>query len=634
MQTVSSDSTIGARARPLSAGRYAGIMGGVFAIVGLWFAMRPYAGIVHDSRIYLGRAWADMDPTGLGRDLMFAHDGQSGFSIFSRLLRPAVELWGPTTAMAAISAAGLLLWLAAAAALFSRFFSGRALWAALIGVAVISADYGGHGVFKFGEAFATPRLFSEVAALLALALVLDRRWILSALLIGLAGALHPIMALPAAAVWFVMLVAEDRRWLVLPLIGGVAGLIGAVLGAPLLDRLFMPIDRQWLEVLQGRAPYLFPPLWPAKSVVLFLFQAVVVGLAAAIVPPRARLLFWVSLGLALAGLVVTVLAPTLLVVQMQAWRAQWLLAVIAAGTFPWLVVTLMAGDQRNSAVAGFLIAAVLFLSQPWLAGPACLCALAARFAQPEPGFRLFRTAAWTTAACGLGWVIALSVVIARALVTSPSLEVQGPRMSATILASALVLLLSIAWLRWGTPGRLAGSAAVRLSLGVVALLVGVLNWDGRPDFVRAREEGRGGMLLPARLPPGEIFWLDGDLTSYNWTRRPQWWLWIQGAPTVFDRELAIEWGRRWSLLKDAGVEWRTAKFGSRRAKRVGDLDGRAMSAICGDAVAPSAVVAPLPRGAPALRASADVVWSPHAKVRKQQTSEQTFVVLRCSSFRK
>jgi hypothetical protein len=43
---------------------------------------RPYPGIVQDAYIYMGRALADLDPDGIGRDLMFVHDGQFGFSLF------------------------------------------------------------------------------------------------------------------------------------------------------------------------------------------------------------------------------------------------------------------------------------------------------------------------------------------------------------------------------------------------------------------------------------------------------------------------------------------------------------------------------------------------------------------------
>ena len=60
----------------------------------LVFALgRPYRGILQDPQIYIGRAVADLDPSGVGRDLMFVHDGQFGFSLFPFVVRETVALW-------------------------------------------------------------------------------------------------------------------------------------------------------------------------------------------------------------------------------------------------------------------------------------------------------------------------------------------------------------------------------------------------------------------------------------------------------------------------------------------------------------------------------------------------------------
>src|SRR5262245_36361450 len=42
----------------------------------LFVLSRSHRGLVRDAYIYLGRALADLDPNGVGRDLMFVHDGQ------------------------------------------------------------------------------------------------------------------------------------------------------------------------------------------------------------------------------------------------------------------------------------------------------------------------------------------------------------------------------------------------------------------------------------------------------------------------------------------------------------------------------------------------------------------------------
>jgi hypothetical protein len=74
---------------------------------------RPYQGILHDGYIYIGRALADLDPNGVGRDLMFVHDGQFGFSVFRFAATAFAALLGP-----ALAAKALVL--AAELARFSR----------------------------------------------------------------------------------------------------------------------------------------------------------------------------------------------------------------------------------------------------------------------------------------------------------------------------------------------------------------------------------------------------------------------------------------------------------------------------------------------------------------------------------
>lgn len=46
----------------------------------------------------MGRALADLDPNGVGRDLMFVHDGQFGFSLFRYAAKTMVWCSGPAAA--------------------------------------------------------------------------------------------------------------------------------------------------------------------------------------------------------------------------------------------------------------------------------------------------------------------------------------------------------------------------------------------------------------------------------------------------------------------------------------------------------------------------------------------------------
>src|SRR5579862_9170081 len=78
---------------------------GALAVVTLWLLSRPYLGIIHDSQIYIGRAVADLDPLGVGRELDFVRDQQSGLSVFGLMARPLVAIAGPASAAMWLTAA-------------------------------------------------------------------------------------------------------------------------------------------------------------------------------------------------------------------------------------------------------------------------------------------------------------------------------------------------------------------------------------------------------------------------------------------------------------------------------------------------------------------------------------------------
>ena len=81
---------------PLTSGLRAKDFSPIPLIAFLVFALgRLYRGIIQDPQLYIARAVADLDPSGVGRDLMFVHDGQFGFSLFRFVARAMVALFGP-----------------------------------------------------------------------------------------------------------------------------------------------------------------------------------------------------------------------------------------------------------------------------------------------------------------------------------------------------------------------------------------------------------------------------------------------------------------------------------------------------------------------------------------------------------
>jgi hypothetical protein len=203
---------------------------------------RPYRGIFQDPQIYIGRAVADLDPSGVGRDLMFVHDGQFGFSLFPFVVRAMVALWGPAMTGEVLAVVAALAWFFAARALARQFVGGGAVWVAVIFAALLPNAYGAPYPFGFAELKAIPRPFAEAFVMAGLAALAARRDVVCLCCLVVAALLHPIMALAGFGVFVAVRGLEDKRWFWLCACAGTLSILGGALGLPLMDRLFTTID--------------------------------------------------------------------------------------------------------------------------------------------------------------------------------------------------------------------------------------------------------------------------------------------------------------------------------------------------------------------------------------------------------
>jgi hypothetical protein len=83
----------------------------------IFLLSRPYQGIVQDGYIYIGRALADLDPNGVGKDMMYVHDGQFGFSLFRYIAKELVAIFGAAAAAKTLAFSAAAAWFVGAAAL-------------------------------------------------------------------------------------------------------------------------------------------------------------------------------------------------------------------------------------------------------------------------------------------------------------------------------------------------------------------------------------------------------------------------------------------------------------------------------------------------------------------------------------
>jgi hypothetical protein len=218
---------------------------------------RSRRGIVQDTYIYLGRALADLDPNGVGRDLMFVHDGQFGFSLFRFITKAMVELFGLGAGAEILAILAALAWFFAAAFLARQFASGAAVWTLVVFTALLPAAYGAPHLLSFAERFAIPRPFDEALVLAGLAALAAGRDAVCLGCLLAAAFLHPIMAPAGFGVFVAVLGLEDKRWFWFCTFAGALLVLAGALGLPLTDRLFTAIDPSLKSLHESRSRFCF-----------------------------------------------------------------------------------------------------------------------------------------------------------------------------------------------------------------------------------------------------------------------------------------------------------------------------------------------------------------------------------------
>ena len=131
------------------------------ALGALWLLGRRYGGFTHDASIYALQGLRVLSPESFAKDLFFLHGSQDAYTVFPRLYALLIAVFGAGTAAMVVTIAGQLGFVAAAAALVARLPAGQVRWWSLALLATVSGYYGGVGVFRFAEPFATARTLAE-----------------------------------------------------------------------------------------------------------------------------------------------------------------------------------------------------------------------------------------------------------------------------------------------------------------------------------------------------------------------------------------------------------------------------------------------------------------------------------------
>lgn len=600
----------------------------------IFLLLRPYDGIVHDARLYVGYALADWDALGIGRDLMFQHDGQSGKTIYPILLKAWIAALGVGRAALLMTITSLAIWFFAAWRLIGSLLGsegGATVRASLLlWATTLSTWYGGTSVFRFAEAFATPRPLAEALVLLAIAGVLERqrRELNPASprasvpvelgMLTLAMLLHPLMALPGVFVWWWLQASRVRIWL---LSSGLVGVLVLLLvhpaegWPPWIVRTLAHFDAEWFGVLERRGALVLTSQWTPSDFARIMVQSVTMLVCIPHLPTHLRPLFRTLVALAVVSVLLTWLGAdvfkSVLLTQVQPWRVLWLVALLAPVALYLLLDGTLAssrpldGSTQPSSHAGlYRTAGTLLLGIAWLVLD--LSQSSAWLALAGGLLLTFGRSTATTASCALRgrsvlllttlglWLAfaGLEVWIAFEVVGShPDSAARWSWQGITTTGlprSALLLLIVVAMRRRPStlpiaPGRLTAAA-------VVFLVTALALFDQRSDLARRTDEAlEMRRSHPADSLRGAVLWLASDIETWGLLGAPTWGGNFQGISKVFDRTLAIRWEHRTKLLDSI-----TSGGDTRRPDLVVlQVNSQVRRAVCTWPDGPSEIVVPI-----------------------------------------
>ena len=515
------------------------IGGATLGLLGVLLLHRYY-GIRHDSILYLGQLLMQDRPDVFARDLFFLYGSQDQYSLFPLLASqltpllsvPHLFMWGTLL--------GLLLFAYSSWSLLYRLLPMDRRYWSWLAVLVLPAAYGTVIVFSYGEAFLTPRIFSESLCLLAISNLLQKRGGAFILYLAAATLLHPLQALSASLIIWSWLVGQDRRWL--HALWGFPPLMGlALAGIPPFTGLFHQIDAEWMQSLRG-SRQLFLLEWGAEDYRVLVFDAFLLVSGQRML--KGLFGAWclaalIGLGLGLAASLVLVdglhlLLPT----SLQVWRVHWLAHLLAISAFAALLHKHVQEHDIARALLLALLGQLVWGRMPF--GWVELCAAYAAWPwivkgararlKPLLGF-LFASILLLMLLRHIGAEFN-SFVEASARIDRYPLEVSI--LANPLLALGLPLAARALWLRAPSSARVTLVTALLLPLTVFV----ALHWDGRSSQTRAVESAAGVQdIFGTPLPrDAQVFWEPESLVA-TWLvlGRPNYFSYSHLAGQMFNR---------------------------------------------------------------------------------------------------
>jgi hypothetical protein len=526
----------------------------VLAVTGAGMLMHPYAGLIHDARLYALQALNHLHPDLYGNDVFLRFGSQDDYTLFTPMFAWLGARMGVEPAAAVLVAFSQLMFLAAAFVLARGLRDTRYALLALGLLVVMPDHYGAERIFSYLEEFITPRQLAEAWTLFAIAAWLRGHPIAAGALCLLSLLTHPIMGASGVAVLVLLQVPQhhDPRLLAVAAVTLVVVVAAGLCG---LVPLALQMDPLWHDIVINRARYLDLANWPLDDwgrvacvgTTLLLAWQVLEGQASRL----ARAALYAAAALMMLALIGGDWLRISLVMQAQPWRAMWLATVVALILSPALVVACWRGSRIGRAGIVLLLAAWACPAEALallIAPLAALAVMGARLPATERIQRLLLAAAWLVLAGIVVNALAVSSLSIRAgaygIAASPQLNV----IRAASAGATLPLLIAAAtwwlWQRAGKPGRAAITAMLLAGVATTAAFT-LPTWTWRrfdPGLKAAFAGWR------EYIPAGsDVLWaadsmMESDGASSTWflLERPNYISKIQATSSLFSREAAIE----------------------------------------------------------------------------------------------
>lgn len=595
----------------------------------VFLLFRPYQGIIHDARLYVGYAMAAMDPDGIGRDIVFVNDGQSKFSVYPLLMRSLAEWIGPSRAAMVMTYGGLTVWFAAFAALVRRLLDERFSDVQVLAVIVLAASlpsfYGGQGVFRFAEFYATPRVFAEAAVMFAFWAVLESRFAVAALSFSTGLVVHPLMTAPGVCmvIWG-NVSARKQRALMFAVGAAVTGLlVGTALTESSFNKPLVQFDEEWLAVLNAKHALVFLRHWRLGDWVRVLVHLTTVLLALPLIARSAQRAVSSAITVVASSIVVTYacadVAANVLLTQLQVWRGLWIVAVFATVSLGVIIHSCWSRTESGSGAIEAPVksrslqqASSLMLLLAWSMMEINSSALL--FVLLAIGFRVLPRLAPAVGVPPVGlWALGaltalliICVVGAQSWVTLTTAWASPDRVMhsswSNVVATGLPMLTCLVWslgVFHAAPSTGLSLTTTRQKVVVLLLMFAVAKkLDSRSTYDRYIERELDQRAAGVRsslqaIDSGAVLWPFADLEPWALAGSPAWGSIPQGISIVFDRELALRWSRRRARLAAAGLLDAGQTGPATLARLDRHVDAAAIRSLCAPSDAASTILLPL-----------------------------------------